>query len=642
MPAVTDDPFDVRYALRASGLLRAFNAAGVLAAADVHVATRLGRLGKEPSEAVQLAAALAVRAVRLGSVCIDLAELPRTIALEEEAALDAAGLAAPAPALDQLPWPEPAAWDAALHASPLVGGAEDDAPPLADGQPLRYVDGLLYLDRYWRQEELIRRELDDRAGRPHPTVDADRLRTALHRLWPGPPPDRQRLAAAVAALSWTTVLAGGPGTGKTTTVARLLALLVDQPGPVRIALAAPTGKAAARLQEAVRTETATLGDDDQQRLGELTASTVHRLLGWRPDRRGRFRHDRTNRLPFDVVVVDETSMVSLTLMSRLLEAVRPDARLVLVGDPDQLASVEAGAVLGDLVQRPQDLDRTVPSDLLTDLVGGDLDADEPAGTALATGIVELRRTHRYGGTIAEIAAAVRADDADTVVALLRSGAKDVAFTETDGEQLRPAMLGDLRADVVDAGRRLVDAARAGDVDEALEALDAHRLLCAHREGPFGVSRWSDEVERWLTATVPGYAADGEFYLGRPLLATGNDYELQLFNGDTGAVVDVPGRGPTAVFGRGAGTPLPLAPSRLSGMQTMHAMTVHRSQGSQFARVSLLLPPDSSPLLTRELFYTAVTRASEFVRVVGSEAAVRAAVTRPILRASGLRRARISR
>ncbi|MDQ1630364.1 MAG: exodeoxyribonuclease alpha subunit, partial [Frankiaceae bacterium] len=333
------DPFDVRYALRAPGLLRTFNAAGVLAAADVHVATRLGRLGKEPSEAVQLAAALAVRAVRLGSVCIDLATLPGTIALEEEAALDAAGLAAAAPLLDELPWPEPTTWDAALQASPLVGGADDDAPPLADGRPLRYVDGLLYLDRYWRQEELIRQELDDRAGRAHPTVDVDRLRTALHRLWPAPPPDRQRLAAAVAALSWTTVLAGGPGTGKTTTVARLLALLVDQPGPVRIALAAPTGKAAARLQEAVRTETATLSDDDRQRLGDLTASTVHRLLGWRPDRRGRFRHDRTNRLPFDVVVVDETSMVSLTLMSRLLEAVRPDARLVLVGDPDQLASV---------------------------------------------------------------------------------------------------------------------------------------------------------------------------------------------------------------------------------------------------------------------------------------------------------------
>ncbi|MDQ1630657.1 MAG: exodeoxyribonuclease alpha subunit, partial [Frankiaceae bacterium] len=154
-------------------------------------------------------------------------------------------------------------------------------------------------------------------------------------------------------------------------------------------------------------------------------------------------------------------------------------------------------------------------------------------------------------------------------------------------------------------------------------------------------RWSDEVERWLAAAVPGYAADGEFYLGRPLLATDNDYELQLFNGDTGAVVALPDRGPTAVFGRGEGTPLPLAPSRLSGIQTMHAMTVHRSQGSQFARVSLLLPPDSSPLLTRELFYTAVTRASEFVRVVGSEAAVRAAVTRPILRASGLRRARRS-
>ncbi|HSP39637.1 MAG TPA: exodeoxyribonuclease V subunit alpha [Frankiaceae bacterium] len=632
------DPFDVRLALRATGLLRTFNRAGVLSAADVHVAMRLGKLGREPSEQVQLAAALAVRAVRHGSVCIELGTVAASIALDEESASLAVQ------PLEDLPWPEPSAWQDALVGSPLVAhGVSDDLGPLDQGRPLRSVEGLLYLDRYWRQEQLIRYELDGRSARPRPGVDVEQLRTALARLWPGTPPDRQRLAAAVAAMSWGTVLAGGPGTGKTTTVARLLALLADQPGErLRIALAAPTGKAAARLQEAVRTEAARLDAADQARLGELTASTVHRLLGWRPDRRGRFRHDRTNRLPFDVVVVDETSMVSLTLMSRLLEAVRPEARLVLVGDPDQLASVEAGAVLGDLVARPVEPAGDAPSALLADLVGADLDSAEPASGVLGAGVVRLTKTHRYGGTIGELAAAVRAGDGDRVVELLRSGAKDVAFVETSDLDTRtPTGLVELRADVVGTGRIGVEAARDGDVGGALAALEQHRLLCAHRQGPFGVSRWSEEVERWLTVAIEGFGTDGEWYRGRPLLAMTNDYELKLFNGDTGMIVDSTNASgqhvPLAVFGRGGAAPLNLAPSRLSGVQTVHAMTVHRSQGSQFARVSLILPPAESPLLTRELFYTAVTRASDLVRVLGTEEAVRAAVARPILRASGLRR-----
>src|SRR5450759_2520084 len=251
------DPFDVRYAARATGLLAEFNRTGVLSSADVHVATALGRLGGELDQQVVLAVALAVRAVRNGSVCVDLGQVRTTAAADTEESVD----------LDLLPWPVPQRWYAACAASPLV--------------------------------------------------------------------------------------AGGPGTGKTTTVARLLALMHDVfDHPPRVALAAPTGKAAARLQEAVAEESAHLGSQGLTPPGPLTASTLHRLLGSRPGSHGRFKHDRTNRLAFDVVIVDETSMVSLTLMSRLLEAVRPDARLVLVGDPDQLASVEAGAVLGDLVHRP--------------------------------------------------------------------------------------------------------------------------------------------------------------------------------------------------------------------------------------------------------------------------------------------------
>ncbi len=609
------DAHDPRLARSATGLLGAFNAAGVLDAADVHVATRVARLGGEVADEVLLALALAVRGVRLGSVCVDLAAVRRTVLGVGDEPVD----------VSTLPWPEPAAWAAACATSPLVA----DGAGGPDGRPLRLVDGLLYLERYWRQEELVRAELARRkdpgpAGAPGARLDdagLDRLRAGLARLFPGPGDpreDRQRLAAAVAALRPVTVLAGGPGTGKTTTVARILTLLRDGPNtphassaprPARIALAAPTGKAAARLQEAVR----------EAGGGDVTASTLHRLLGWQPGR-GRFRHDRHDRLPYDVVVVDETSMVSLTMMARLLDAVRPDARLVLVGDPDQLASVEAGAVLGDLARAPGRPEPHLDAALAAlGLPGG-----------VVNGVVTLQHVWRFGGAIAGFARAVQAGDGDAAVALLRSGAADLEFVDTDSA----AAPDPVRADVVAAGVALATAARDGDVPAALAALEHHRVLCGHRRGPFGVTRWSREIERWLADAlrpVLGPDAPDEWYPGRPVLVTANDYDLGLYNGDTGVVVTTPD-GPRVAFPARA----PLAPSRLAEVATVHAMTVHRGQGSQFARVTVVLPPAESPLLTRELLYTAVTRAREFVRVVGSDAAVRAAVSRPVSRASGLR------
>ncbi|GAA1333167.1 exodeoxyribonuclease V subunit alpha [Pseudonocardia xinjiangensis] len=603
-PAV--DPGDVRLARTATGLLATFNAAGVLDPADVHVATRVGRLGGEAREEVLLAVALAVRAVRLGSVCVDLADVSRTVLGEGDELVD----------VSALPWPEPHGWLAACTSGPLVA----DGAHAPAGSPLRVVDGLLYLDRYWREEEQVRCSLAERAATAPPQVDLPRLGAGLDRLFPAAGSERQRLAAAVSALRRVTVLAGGPGTGKTTTVARLLALLHDQPGPApRVALAAPTGKAAARLQEAVAAEL-----PEQLRARVPEAATLHRLLGWRPGTR-RFRYDRTQRLPFDVVVVDETSMVSLTMMARLLEAVRPQARLVLVGDPDQLASVEAGAVLGDLARAPGRAEPALDAALHElGLTGG-----------VVNGVVTLQHVWRFGGTIAEFARAVQAGDADTAVGLLRSGQPDRAFASEPES---------VRADVVQAGRELARAAAAGEVEAALAALEQRRVLCAHRQGPYGVARWTGEIERWLGAPptalgsragLPrGAAPAGPWYPGRPVLVTANDYETGLFNGDTGVVVDRP-EGLRVAFARG-GPPTLHPPSRLAEVATVHAMTVHRGQGSQFRRVTVVLPPAESPLLTRELLYTAVTRAREFVRVVGTEEAVRAAVQRPVGRASGLR------
>ena len=602
------DPYDARLALGAAGLLRDFNGAGVLAVADVHVAMRLGRLGEETDERVLLAAGLAVRAVRHGSVCVALSTVSRTV--EPEEALDPDG--------DRQPdWPEPVGWLAACAGSPLVAVGEDDVT----GRPLRLVDDLLYLDRYWRQEQIVRRELDARSTRLFAPSDPTALKEALARQFSTPAPDRQRLAAAMSALRAMTVIAGGPGTGKTFTVDKVLELIRSQRdgqrGEPRVALAAPTGKAAARLEEAVGSE----------------AKTLHRLLGRRFDSRSRFRHDRENRLPYDVVVVDETSMVSLTLMARLLEAMRPDARLVLVGDPNQLASVEAGAVLGDLVERPTPAGSEIPP-LLRDLAGADMDSADDE--SLRRGVVHLTNPYRYGPEIGELAAAVQDARADRVLDILRSEqAAEVSFVETADEHVAHG-LGGLRTDVVDAARELSAAARMGDADLAVSRLNRHRLLCAHRRGPFGVERWSDQVERWTADALGRPARDGEWYIGRPLLVTTNDYEVEVFNGDTGVVIDGGERGPVVAFTRGK-EPWLVSPHRLSSVQTVHAMTVHRAQGSQFEQVTLLLPSADSPVLTRELFYTAITRAEARVRVIGTEDAVRAAVSRPIVRASGLRR-----
>ena len=607
----------IRFATRATGLLAAFNARGVLAPTDVHVARRLGRLGGENDEQVLLAAALVVRALRGGSVCLDLAAVDRTVLAEGDEVVDTS----------DLPWPDPVPWTAAVAASPLVA---DDAAT-ATGRPLRLVDGLLYLDRYWRQEEQVRDTLVARAAAAPPAVDADRLQAALDRLFDArgeaaAPDDAQRRAVAVCTLRWTSVLAGGPGTGKTTTIATLLAVLRDQDPSLRIALAAPTGKAAARLQEALAE--VDLPPADRARITGLSASTIHRLLGtvWGTSR---FRHDRHRHLPFDVVVIDETSMVSLTLMARLLEAVRPDARLVLVGDPDQLASVEAGAVLGDLVAAPADPEPEL--DRALERVGA-------PGPPVQGGVTVLDRTWRFHGTIATLAAAIREGDADAAVAALRAGKTDVVFVEDADLTTRdPAALRELREEIVGGAAETELAALDGDAPHALELLDEHRLLCAHRRGPYGVSRWAADVERWVVDAGPVADRDEEWYPGRPLLVTVNDYDRGIYNGDTGVVVST-ARGARAVFARG-GAPVEIAPALLDGLATVHAMTVHRAQGSQFARVSVILPPAESPLLTRELLYTAVTRARVRVRLVGSEDAVRAAIARPIGRASGLRRRR---
>ncbi len=622
--AAPPDPFDARLASAASGLLRAFNDSGVLSAADVHVAARLAALASEPSEAVRLAAALAVRGPRLGHVFVDLATVRDTASVESEEPVD----------LSALPWPASEEWIGSVAASDLVA-VGDDEPPVADPRPLRLLGTRLYLDRYWREERSVAADLLALAAEAT-GVSEDQLAAGLTRLFPGDADQRQREAAAAAARRQFAVVAGGPGTGKTTTVARIVALLAEQAAarrsrPPLIALAAPTGKAAARLQEAVHQETARLAVDEQVRalLMSLRASTLHRLLGWRPGSHSRFAHHRGNRLPHDVVIVDETSMVSLSLMARLVEAVRPDARLILVGDPGQLASIEAGVVLADIVGPAQDS----PVAGAASPAGA---AASPAGVGTASGIVVLDRVHRYGGGIATLAEAIRRGDDDGTVAALRAAPDEVTWLSLDaGEPGVEADLRLVRERAAAAARAVTLAAREGAGVEALGELSRFRLLCAHRRGPYGVSDWTSRVQAWLAEEVSELDLEQRDYVGRPLLVTENDYELGLYNGDTGVIVQGPPGRPRAVFERG-GELLRFSPLRLGAVETVYAMTIHKSQGSQFDTAAVLLPSPSSRILTRELLYTAVTRARRELVLVGTEETVRRAVGRPVARASGLR------
>lgn len=636
----------IRVAQRGTGLLREFNEAGVLSAADVHVAERLGRLGGETAEPVLFAAALAVRAVRSGSVCLDLTRMREIGVDADEESPDSLDPA-------ELPWPDEQEVIAALRDSPLVcGGPAGPLRPLRLTDPARPgVGPLLYLDRYYRQEQIIRRVLTARAA-GHPPVDPAVVRRELDRLFgpPGDVQDRQRLAAALAATHWTTVVAGGPGTGKTHTIARILALLVAHraagvdPGagdaPLRIALAAPTGKAAARLQEAVRDQAGELG------LPELSAATLHRLLGWQRGRTTRFRYHEHNRLPYDVVVVDETSMVSLTMMSRLLAALRPDTRLVLAGDPDQLASVDAGAVLADLVAAPFRGPGNPAFESLLGPSGAAGTGDTTAGVSgagetsaaealtesernrLRGGIIRLTRGRRFGGRIADLAIAVRAGDTEAALDLLRTGGDML-------ELLGPDDIAAVRADVVATARRVTAAALAGDATAALAAFESHRLLCAHRRGPYGVEQWDRTAAEWAAAAGAGpEGRSGPWYPGQPLLVTANDHEARIYNGDTGVVLRRPDGSLRVALQRGD-EPHLVHPTQFPAVVTVFAMTIHRSQGSQYDAVTIVLPEPGSGLLTRELLYTAITRARRHVRVLGTEEAIRAAIDRHVLRASGL-------
>jgi exodeoxyribonuclease V alpha subunit len=533
------------------------------------------------------------------------------------------------------------AWTALLAGSEQVWQAGE----LSFDQPLVLDGERLYLRRYWRDETVVAAGIGARARQQRP-VDSAKVREWLDILFASQRtaenPDWQKLACAIALRGSVAIITGGPGTGKTYTVARLLALLfatAADAGGQRIALAAPTGKAAARLKQSIDKALNELADKvgDKLKLRELTARmgaarTLHSLLGARPDTRA-FAHNAGNRLDVDVLIVDEASMVHLEMMAALLAALPEGATLVLLGDKDQLASVEAGAVLGDLCHDAQAGGYGAATVDYVRQASGETIPPEFTGSAgaLAQQTVMLRHSRRFGGPIGQLALAVNAGDVARAEAVLRGGQDDALRWIEHAQQHHALQL------AIDGYRPYLEKVRDGDARSVLQSFEAFRLLCAVRDGEWGVAGLNAAIEQRLEAARL-IRRRGEWYVGRPVMVTRNDYGTKVFNGDIGLTLADPARPDSlrVYFLEGDEVRSVLA-TRLRHVETAYAMTVHKSQGSEFRHTVLVLPKAGGAMLARELVYTGITRASEKFTLVSPASAVLAeAIGRRTRRASGLR------
>ena len=646
---------------------------GWLRALDKAFVGFLHELDPQADPLVLLAAALTSHQLGHGHVCLDLFETLKApdfaLSLPPEGDLSSGVMLLPSQLLEGL---DGAHWCHALAASPLVALAVDGSAA-AQSRPLVLSGKRLYLRRYWTYERRIDSALRQRLA-VQEAVSAD-LPQRLNGLFDQPPPDGvvdwQKLACALATRGAFSIVTGGPGTGKTTTVVRLLALLqapaVEQGTALRIRLAAPTGKAAARLTESISQQVRSLQVPDAVREKIPTeVTTVHRLLGSRPGTR-HFRHHAGNLLPLDVLVVDEASMIDLEMMANLLDALPPHARLVLLGDKDQLASVEAGAVLGDLCRDAEagwyspDTRQWLENVSGETLAGSGLLEDLEASHPLAQQVVMLRYSRRFGegSGIGQLARWVNQQNPEQARQLLDAGSHDLFCLHLKGEHDRALERLVLDGQGSDAqGYRYYlnllrttrpaaetprDDSRWTDwARQLLQAFDAFQLLCAVRKGPWGVEGLNQRITAALLKARL-IDSDQQWYEGRPVLMTRNDYGLGLMNGDIGIALKLPESdgGPQVLrvaFPRndGQGGVRFVLPSRLNDVETVYAMTVHKSQGSEFAHTALILPDALNPVLTKELIYTGITRAKDRFSLIETRGGVfEEAVRRKVKRLSGL-------
>jgi exodeoxyribonuclease V alpha subunit len=584
------------------------------------------RLGGDADFALYLAAGLVSRTTSTGAICLDLREVagkPVSEIVDTEVSMDC---------------PEFSDWMASLHRSSVVGKPGMFRPLILDDK------GRLYLYRYWEYEKNLSDAILKRASQKLMDFDKALIKDIFLQLFPTIKDghfDRQALACMTVLMNRFCVISGGPGTGKTYTVARFLALLVQQAGrkQLRIRLVAPTGKAATRLNAAIRNAKGAMSCSDEAKAAiPEDASTIHRLLRSIPGS-PYFRHDADDPVSADVVVVDEASMVDISLMAKLFNALPKDARIILIGDKDQLASVESGSVLGSIYNPKREsriskrFGKVVENIFDITLNPIDLGGEDIAG--LQNCIVELQKNYRFDekSGISKLSRAVKRGDADGVMEILRSREyPDICWQD------RSVSFETL---LVAAFNQFTDNLSSGNPSIVLERLNRLKILCAINKGPYGVdwmNRWAENYLRQKTPALSINRFGIQWYPGRPILITRNHYDLELYNGDVGILLPdpkIPGTELFAFFPGKDATPKKIPLFRLPEHLPAYALTVHKSQGSEFNEIFLVLPDRDVPVLTRELLYTAITRGKEKVTIIGNETIIRNAVEKKIRRTSGL-------
>jgi len=595
--------------------LQALQKQGQLTSLDVSFAQLMCRLSENESNELALAAALVSNATANGHACLDLhREASKKIYLVGE------------DVSFQLPKYE--AWVEALQKMPVLGEPGDYCPLILD------ESGRLYLYRYWKYEQDIAKALIKQSGEILSSIDEVQLQQDLKQLFPTSSikPNWQKVAAAAALLNQFTVISGGPGTGKTTTVIRILALLRQQPNGLnlKIALAAPTGKAAARMQEAIHQAKDGLPVDELIRNAiPEQATTLHRLLGASMNS-VYFRHNQENPLPIDVLILDETSMVDIALMAKLIWALPEKARLIMLGDKDQLSSVEAGAVLADICGKQQAFSDAFRIKL-TELTGDDLPSKKEPPLPMADSILLLHQSYRFTDKsgIGQLAKSVNQGDGKQAILLLKNEDITDIFLHENYDAIAER--------AADGYQNYLQCLKRGETLDCIFAAFNHfRVLCAIRGGSYGVAFLNKKIEKVLTSR---HLIQGgrEHYAGQAIMVTRNDYGLHLYNGDVGLLLPDPecsGR-LRACFQGSDGEIRKVAPATLPDHEMVYAMTVHKSQGSEFEQVLLILPDEDNPLLSRELIYTGITRARNRFELYAKNEILLTAVQRKLSRTTGL-------
>lgn len=635
---------------------------------------------KDATAELLLAIALTSHQLGRGHVCLDIAAtladpyMALSLPPDNHRDQDMQAVKLPSELLAGLSLP---AWADKIRHTDLVGDGQGKSPLVFDGQRL-------YLRRYWQYERSVesaiehRLSLDEEVRQTLPEAELQRNLSELFPPEKSRETDWQKVACALAARSAFSVITGGPGTGKTTTVVKLLALLQgialnrDEARPLRIRLAAPTGKAAARLKESISgaidgLPASVLAQAGLREAIPTEVITLHRLLGSRPNSR-QFKHDARNPLLLEVLVVDEASMVDLEMMAALLAALPAQARLILLGDKDQLASVEAGSVLGQLCSRAKAAHLTDDTAAWLETVCGEtIEAElmDRQGMALDQHVIMLRNSYRFTSTsgIGQLAMAVNAGDPSQIDRVWGHGYPDLARIDLPGiddAELDKLLIGSDKIEtakgyghylsVIAKQRPALDASKTEFDDWARKALKAHsrfQVLCALRNGPFGVTGLNQRITEVLDQRGL-IQATSAWFQGRPVLVNRNDYRLELMNGDIGITLSFPQRDKQSgqlswvmrvAFPKSDGSDGIhwILPSRLLSVETVFALTVHKSQGSEFAHCALILPPKRNPVLTRELVYTGITRAkNRFTLIsIGNAGIIQNASIRTVVRSGGL-------